>query len=213
MRHQPNCSVWNQSLQIPVVTTSVLALRQVRTSNTQAQGLLIIIYIWSLLKISLIIIKKSKYQKLLGSVTVKVVVFVIYKLVLVKCGMFFNWSVEEPGGCSIYNKQIYKSTSGKTIFLFLFLGDSQPGECLRLAVAGAPRYGPRRTRVSLQEYGFPPQEAHWWERWMHRSMMTYLSHIELMWNSRCRLHSFSCVLFVHWVSISSAPFYYTSENL
>jgi len=45
-------------------------------------------------------------------------------------------------------------------FFPLFLGDSQPGECLRLAVAGAPRHGPRRTGVSLQEYGVPPQEAH-----------------------------------------------------
>lgn len=86
--------------------------------------------------------------------------FVIYNLVLVKCDVFFNGSVEEPGGCSIYSKKNYKSTSGKTFFLFLFLGYSQPGECLRLAVAGAPRYGPRRTRVPLQEYGFPPQEAH-----------------------------------------------------
>lgn len=91
-------------------------------------------------------------------------------------------------------------------FLLLFLGDSQPGECLWLAVAGAPRYGPRRTRISFQEYGFPPQEAHWWERWMHGSTMTYLCHIELTWSSRCRLRSFSCVLFVHWVSISSVPF-------
>lgn len=98
-------------------------------------------------------------------------------------------------------------------FLLLFLGDSQPGKCLWLAVAGAPRYGPRRTRISFQEYGFPPQETHWWERWMHRSMMTYLCRVELMWNSRCRLHSFSCVLFVHWVSISSVPFSCTSENL
>lgn len=55
---------------------------------------------------------------------------------------------------------IYESVSGNTSFFPLFLGDSQPGECLRLAVAGAPRHGPRRTGVSLQEYGVPPQEAH-----------------------------------------------------
>lgn len=168
------------------------SVKQLHSSDMQVLMLLIVVFIWSLLEIRFNYYKKCKYQKFLGNVTVKVVAFIVCSRDLVKwiCFLIYEYAAY------MVNKFSTQPVE-RHAFLFLFLGDSQSGECLWLAVAGAPRYGPRRTRVSLQEYGFPPQKAHWWERWMHRSMRTYLSHIELMRSSRCGLHSFSCVLFVH----------------